>query len=80
MNDAFDSHRSIIDAWPDLSAFAADAGVSYGAAKAMRRRNRIVHEYVSNIVRGAQARGIAGVTADRIAELVARPVEEGASS
>ncbi|UPT93926.1 hypothetical protein J4G48_0031955 [Bradyrhizobium barranii subsp. apii] len=80
MSDVFDSHRSIIDAWPTLSDFAADAGATYGAAKAMRRRDRIVHEYVSNIVKGAQARGIVGVTADLIADLAAKEIEEKAAS
>jgi hypothetical protein len=71
MADQFRSHRDIIDAWPRLSDFAADAGVTYGAAKAMRRRDRIGIEYVAAVVSGAAARGIEGVSAELIAQLAA---------
>lgn len=86
MDAIFDSHRSIIDAWPSLAAFAEDAGTKYGTAKAMRRRNRIGHEYVAAIVAGAERRGIHGVTAERIADLISSKntpdpsAEEGVTS
>jgi hypothetical protein len=63
------SHRNIIDAWPRLGDFADDLGISYGNAKAMRRRDRIGLEYVTKVVAAAEARGIDGVTAALIARL-----------
>jgi hypothetical protein len=71
MTDSFSSHRDIIDAWPGLQEFADDVGATYGAAKAMRRRDRIGLEYVADAVAGATKRGIRGVTADLIARLAA---------
>jgi hypothetical protein len=68
----FVSHRAIIEAWPSLADFAADVGVAYGAAKAMRRRDRIGIEYVSAAVAGAAKRGIGGITSNLIVELAAR--------
>ncbi len=35
----------VIDSWPSIRAFANDAGVSYGAAKQMRRRHSIPAPY-----------------------------------
>jgi hypothetical protein len=75
MADSFASHRAIIDSWPSLADFAADIGVSYGAAKAMRRRSSIPHDHVSAVVAAAGARGIAGVSADHIAKLAASKSE-----
>lgn len=71
MNAHFASHRAIIDAWPTLTDFASDTGISYGNAKAMRRRDRIGLEHVAAVVGAASTRGISGVTADLIAELAA---------
>ncbi len=34
--------HSMIDAWPDLTAFAVDIGVSYNTAKQMRRRTTCI--------------------------------------
>ncbi len=70
MADPYLCHRDIINAWPTLSDFAADIGVTYGAAKAMRRRSRIGIEYVDAVVSAAQARGLTGISADLIARLV----------
>jgi hypothetical protein len=49
--------ETIIDSWPSLSDFAKDAGVSYGAAKQMRRRNSIPVQYWAALVIAAKARG-----------------------
>jgi hypothetical protein len=70
--DTFDSHRSIIDAWPRLADFADDLGIAYGAAKAMRRRDRIGLEHVAAVVAAAERRGIAGISADLIVGIAAR--------
>jgi hypothetical protein len=44
--------------WPSLAAFAADAEVSYGAAKQMRRRGMINAKYWPALFKGAAARNI----------------------
>lgn len=53
-------HRpeKIIDRWPTLSDFAKAAGVSYGAAKQMRRRNSIPVQYWPALIEAAKAIGI----------------------
>jgi hypothetical protein len=71
IRNRFGSHRDIIDAWEKLTDFAADLDISYGSAKAMRRRDRIGLEYVPAVVASAAQRGIEGVTADLIAKLAA---------
>lgn len=63
------SHLPIIDRWPNLSEFAGDIGQSYNTAKAIRRRGWIPDWYWDAAVRGAQARGLADVTLERLAEL-----------
>jgi hypothetical protein len=50
--------EQIIDQWPSLGEFAKDAGVSYGAAKQMRRRNSIPAEHWLAIITAAKARGM----------------------
>lgn len=64
-------HTSIIRLWPTLSDFAADLGVAYGTAKAMRRRGSIPAEHWKSAVDGARARGIEGVTLEVLAEAAA---------
>lgn len=50
------SVQSIIDLWPSLADFAADAGVTYGAAKQMRRRGSIPLKYWAALLKGAEPR------------------------
>lgn len=45
------SVQDVIDRWPTLSDFARDAGVSYGAAKQMRRRSSIPVQYWPALIR-----------------------------
>jgi hypothetical protein len=52
----------VINLWPSLGDFAADIGVSYGAAKQMRRRNSIPDEYRSAVVEKAATRGFKGIS------------------
>jgi hypothetical protein len=56
------SHRDVIDRWATLSDFAQDIGVSYDAAKQMRRRNSIGDDYRPAVVSHAARRGFAGIT------------------
>lgn len=60
-------HGQVIRMWPDLSIFAADIGVSYGAAKQMRRRNSIAASHWRRVVSAAQRRGLLGVTFETLA-------------
>lgn len=61
------THTQIISLWPNLSAFAADLGIAYGTAKAMRRRGSIPAPYWSTVVTKAKARRLKGVTLDVLA-------------
>ena len=70
-----DSFSAIIDLWPSLAEFASDTGVTPNYAKQMRRRDRINSDYWQRIVAGAEARGIDGVTLERMAALAARRLE-----
>lgn len=65
------THANMINLWPSLSAFAADLGIQYGTAKAIRRRNSIPAEYWLLAVAKADGRGIAGVSLDALARAVA---------
>lgn len=65
------SHTPVIDRWPSLSAFATDIGVSYGTAKAMRRRGSVPSEYWTTVVARAADRGLADVTLEALAEMAA---------
>lgn len=71
MAGMFHSHKTIIDAWPDLHSFAVDIEATYEAAKQMRRRENIPSEYWSSAVAGAERRKIDGVTLERLADIAA---------
>lgn len=68
------THAQIISDWPSLSEFAADLGVEYGTAKAMRKRNSIPSRYWVTVVSKACDRGIAGVTYEVLAMAAADEV------
>jgi hypothetical protein len=72
------THTPLIDRWSTLAEFAEDIGVSYGTAKAMRRRGSIPSEYWTRAVAGAEARGIDGITLETLAEIAARKAEAAA--
>ena len=61
------SHTPIIEKWPSLSDFAADLGVAYGTAKAMRRRGSIPADRWVEVVEKAKARQIEGVSLEILA-------------
>lgn len=69
------THTDIIDLWPSIGHFAADIGVGYEAAKAMRRRGSIPSGYWVRVVSAAASREIPGISYERLAELVAIPQE-----
>lgn len=62
------THTEIINLWPSLGSFAADLGVEYGTAKAMRRRGSIPASYWAVVVSKAALRGLQGVTLQALAE------------
>ena len=57
------SFRSLIEMWPSIAAFSRATGIGYEAAKKMRERGNIKHQYWPAIIRAARARGY-GLTAD----------------
>lgn len=69
-------HSAVINLWPSLSLFAADLGVQYGTAKAMRRRGKIPPEYWVRLCARARERGIEGVTVEQLAVAVSLEVIE----
>lgn len=52
------SFRDIINAWPSVAAFAADAGLSATHARTMRTRNSIPFIYWDAVIAGAEKRGL----------------------
>jgi hypothetical protein len=68
---SYQSHRQIIDAWPEpsLPTFAADHGVKYETAKGWRRRNSIPAERWLDTIQLANRRGVRGVTHELLREL-----------
>lgn len=67
------SHSDLINLWPSIGDFAADLGVEYGTAKAMRRRSSIPPEYWLSMVAASSARGIKGISLDALAQAAAAP-------
>ena len=65
------THSDLINLWPTVVSFAADIGVSYEAAKGMRRRGSVPSGYWRAMVRSAEARGIHGITYEVLANIAA---------
>ncbi|TPL30206.1 hypothetical protein [Mesorhizobium sp. B2-4-7] len=65
------NHADIINRWPSLGDFADDLGVSYDAAKAMRRRNSIPGEYWEDVVAKAAGRSLDNVSYEVLAAAAA---------
>lgn len=72
-------HLAAINLWPSLSSFAADLGIAYGTAKAMRRRGKIPAEYWTAMVAAAERRNIEGVSLEALAAAVAVQVTNEAA-
>lgn len=69
------THADLINQWPSLAVFAADLGVPYVTAKAMRRRMSIPASYWSRLVECAAARQLDGVTLEALASAIAMDPE-----
>lgn len=81
-----ESFRDLIDRF-GIGEFAAAIGVTYGAAKQMRRRDSVGPEYWPSIIDASRARGWDDVSADTLLSLVhasaarevaTKPAEAGA--
>lgn len=62
----------IIDLWPSAKELARDLAVPYSTVAAWRSRAAIPAAYWRDLIHAAAARGVPGVTADRLVELHAR--------
>lgn len=71
-------HADIITKWPSLNDFAADIGVEYGTAKAMRQRSSIPPRYWVTVVTKAYERTIDGITYEVMAKAAAAETEVAA--
>lgn len=63
-----DTIPELIAQWPKLTAFAADVGCGYEAARKMRDRASIAPEHWQAIVSASANRGIDGITFEWLAE------------
>jgi hypothetical protein len=74
-----DSFRSLIDRF-GIAGFAKAIGVSYGAAKQMRRRNSVSPEYWPRIIQACRGE-VDGVTAELLTRFAAggRPEDQAHS-
>lgn len=66
------THIETIEKWPSLSEFAADLGVPYGTAKAMKRRGSIPADRWVDVVEKARARGFEDITHEALALAIAK--------
>lgn len=71
MNTA--SHAAIIARWPSCSVLAAGLGVKAQTIRKWKQRDRIPSEYWHPLVEAARARGIDGVSLERLAAAAAAP-------
>lgn len=65
----YETHRDILDAWPDLREFAADLGIKYNTARGMRQRSSIDFKYWDDVTAAAKRRKIKGINQDVLREL-----------
>lgn len=66
------SFSDVIELFNGPAAFGRAIGISAGAAKQAKRRNRLAPEHFEATIRAAQHRGLKEVTAKRLAELAAQ--------
>lgn len=69
---AMETFAAVIDAWPSPAEFAADVGVPLNNARVWKHRDSIPARYWPQVVAGAEARGLVGITLDLLAKLAAR--------
>jgi len=60
--------RDVINAWPSLSDFGSDLGITRLLAQQWRRRDSIPAGYWPRLIEKAAERGIAGVAAEALME------------
>lgn len=65
------SFSELIARWPNVSKFAEDIKAPYQTAAAMKRRDSIDPNYWPKLIETARARGIKGVTWERLAKMAA---------
>lgn len=75
MDDSHPTFRSIIELWDSQSAMAADVGARGAAVSKWRERDNIPSEWWTRVLATERARS-AGLTADLLARLAAKRVEE----
>jgi hypothetical protein len=61
----------VINRWPSAVAFASDLRISGVRARQWRRRNSIPAEKWLDVIAAAEARGLDGITVDRLASIAA---------
>ena len=69
MKQVMRTWTQLIDAWGGTAVFAADLGVPYATASAMRRRNRVNSRHWTVIVARAPYAGLDGITYEFLASL-----------
>lgn len=65
----FNSHSDVIDTWNTFKEFSSETGIGYEAVRAMHRRNSISPDHWPAVIKAAAARGISGITIEKLAEL-----------
>jgi len=60
--DTFNSFKDVIEAWPSVEAFADDTGVSANLVSVWKHRDTLPNRVWAEVVAGAEAREIEGVT------------------
>lgn len=68
------SFRDVIALWPSLGAMSADLGAPATAVRKWSQRDRIPDEWWSAVLASEKAKA-AGITADLLVRLAARPEE-----
>lgn len=69
MSNDIKTFRDVIAAWPSLSEFAKDIGVSENTAKLMRFRDSVAPEYWPFVVDHAKSRKIKGISLELLHKL-----------
>lgn len=73
-----DTFTDLIDLWPSLSDFAAGAGITYGHAQQMKRRENVPAAYWRALLVDADRRGFAEVTERALINLAAERASRAA--
>jgi hypothetical protein len=74
------SFQKVMDLWPSRGAFRADIGATPGTVTNMYARDSVPPKYWTDMVLGAQERGIEGVTLARLASIAASKRKAGVAA